>query len=750
MQGKWNGPCPRAARGLTPEHGWRTISHVHDDAARPNWSHRKMSAPSTGNPPCRKTPRQAPNAGFYVAPDGNDAWSGTLPAATTDRTDGPFRTLARARDELRRLRSSGNAGPTGGTVTLREGTYPFTTTLTLDDRDSGLPDAPRLYQAWPGERVVLSGGVALPPDAFRPVENEDIRARLAPVARNFVLQAHLAALGIADLGPFPARFTGAPPLPELFFNDRRMTLARWPNEGWATISAFVSPGSWIDPPTCDTSNEGGVFEYDGDRPARWNLRAGVWLHGYWAFDWHDEVVQVRAIDPAARRITLAAPTQYGVKPRNPSPRRWRAINLLEELDQPGEYCIDHAGGLLYFWPPAAPAGARILLSALNTPILAVKDAAHVLLRGFTFEASLAHAVDIAGGHDVRIQACEIRNTRQFAIRVEGGVGHKIESCDIHHTGAGGIRISGGDRRSLTPARHEVLNTHIRRFSENRATAAYALWLHGVGLRAAHNLIHDAPHQAVFIGGNDHIFEYNVVHDVCLETDDCGALYKGRNPSCRGNIIRFNFWHDIGSPRGHGSGAIYFDDGDGGDLVFGNLFLRCCQPGKAAWGAVYSHGGHDILAENNLFIDCKRAVGSGPWSDERWQLALGGGKNCGWPEKLLREVDITRPPYTTRYPELVGFLNHEPGRPRVNRARWNLLVRCAEVSSGNWQVPADQNWATDSDPGFVDAAGGDFRLRPDAPAFTRLPGLRPIPIEQMGLIQDELRPILARRGAETNP
>ena len=82
-----------------------------------------------------------------------------------------------------------------------------------------------------------------------------------------------------------------------------------------------------------------------------------------------------------------------------------------------------------------------------------------------------------------------------------------------------------------------------------------------------------------------------------------------------------------------------------------------------------------------------------------------------------------------------------GQLRVNRAVRNLIFRSAEASSGNWQCSPDDNWVTDADPGFVDAAAGDFRLRPDAEVFTRLPGFQTIPLNKMGLYADELRPEL---------
>ena len=678
---------------------------------------------------------------LYVSTHGNDGWSGRLADADAAGTDGPFATLERARDALRELKMRCGLPPGGVTVVVRGGTYEQRRSWALGAEDSGRAEAPITYRAAPGEEVRLTGGHTVPADAFSRVTDPAVLQRLVPAARGNVFQANLKEQGIPVPAAPPAKYRGAAPGPELFFNDQRMALACWPNEGWATIASITDTGSR--PREGDNSNRPGIFQYDGDRPARWNVAAGIWLQGYWCYDWYEETIQVGAIDAAQRRITLAGPYLYSVMQGNPSPRRWRALNLLEELDRPGEHYVDRAAGLLYLWPPSEIAGARVVLSTLVGPVVALTDASYVTMRGFTVEACQGDAISVTGGTADRIQACTIRNVTQLGVRVTGGRGHRIEACDIYDTGTGGLAMAGGDRKTLTAGGHEALNNHIHDYSRLQFTYANAIVLEGVGNRAAHNLIHGAPHQAIGIVGNDHVFEYNVVHHICTQTDDCGAYYKGRNPSASGNIVRYNFWHNIGSPMGHGNAAVYFDDGDGGDTVFGNVFFRCGEPGRGSFGTVFSHGGHGIRADNNIFVECKRALGSAPWDDARWKDAINGGQDCGWTEKLLKEVDITQPPYTTRYPELVGFMNPQPGQPRVNRAARNVMVMCGEVKSGNWQVSADENWVTDGDPGFVDAANGDYRLRPDSEVYKRLPGFEPIPFEKMGLVADELRPTLPR-------
>ncbi len=656
------------------------------------------------------------DATFFVSPRGADANPGTKAR--------PFATPQRARDALR------NAKPgERRSVVLLGGTYELREPLVLGAQDSGTAQRPVVWQAAKGEAVHLIGGRSVPTSAFRPVDDAGILPRLDPSARGHVLCADLKALGIA-VPAFPKTYHGAPPGPELFFGGKRMSLAHWPNEGWTTIDKIVDNGS--NPREGDKGGKPGAFTYAGDRPARWRAEEGVWLQGYWCFDWYDEVIQVASIDPATKRITLAAPHLYSVKQGNPSPRRFRALNVLEELDTPGEFYIDRGAGALYFWPPSDIAASPVVLSMLAAPLISMEEASHVTVRGLTVEAGLADGIEVKDGEDCRIEDCDVTNLRGMGIVVRGGQRHRVTGCDIHETGTGGLVLEGGNRKTLTPSHHEAVDNHIWRFSVHQLTGAYGLSFGGVGNRAAHNVIHDAPHQAIFVGGNDHVFELNEVYRVCTETDDCGALYKGRNPSCRGNVIRFNYWHEVGSKMGHGSAAVYFDDGDGGDLVFGNVFLRCGDPGRGSFGTVFSHGGHDNRAENNVFIECKRALGSAPWNDARWRAALKGAEETFYPEKLLKEVDITKPPYTTRYPELVGFMDPPPNAKRVNRAKLNVLVRCGEATSGWWEFPADENLVTDADPGFVDAARGNYRLRKGAPVFAKLKGFVPIPFDQIGL------------------
>ena len=201
---------------------------------------------------------------LHIAVGGDDGAAGTAQA--------PFATLERARDQVRTLKQRGELPAGGVEVLVHQGTYERSATFELGPDDSGTEAAPIVYRAAEGEEVRLSGGRQV--SDWQPVTDAAVLARLDETARGKVLQADLRALGIGDLGD--------PVKPgerlELFFDDRPMTVARWPNEG------FVKVGQTVGDKPFDvrgrTGNRVGKFTYDYDRPDRWLAESDLWLHGY--------------------------------------------------------------------------------------------------------------------------------------------------------------------------------------------------------------------------------------------------------------------------------------------------------------------------------------------------------------------------------------------------------------------------------------------------------------------------------------
>ncbi|MCS6858684.1 MAG: right-handed parallel beta-helix repeat-containing protein, partial [Abditibacteriales bacterium] len=277
--------------------------------------------------------------------------------------------------------------------------------------------------------------------------------------------------------------------------------------------------------------------------------------------------------------------------------------------------------------------------------------------------------------------------------------------------------------------HFVENCHVYDFSRWDRTYTPAVWTDGVGTRIAHNLFHDSPGHALRLEGNDHLVEFNEIHDVVYETDDQGALDMFYNPTYRGVIIRYNFWHHIGDGRDQKMRAgVRLDDAICGVLIYGNVFYRC---GEGYFGGVQIHGGKDNVVDNNLFIDCKYAVSFSPWGAERWRQYLQSpdGVNA-----TTKTVDIHSPPYSTRYPALARLAEN----PDVNMIGRNVLINGREFLARDRgiQILID-NLTLSEDPGFVNATERNFALKPDSPIYRRI-GFRPIPFGEIGLYEHPLR------------
>ena len=653
---------------------------------------------------------------LFVAMDGNDTWSGSIAEPNSARTDGPFATLERARDEIREIKGPGKMPKGGVTVELRSGVYQRTAPFTLSAADSGCEDAPVTYRARPGEEVRLVGGQTI--SNFEPVTDPAILKRLPPNARENVLQADLRTLPpnirITDFGAVEG--SGL----ELFFNNQPMTLARWPNDGFIKIVDVVG-GAPVDV-RGTKGDKLGKFVYEGDRPKRWDEENDLWVHGYWFWDWSDQRHKVESIDTERRVISVLPPYHgYGYRVG-----QWfYALNLLAELDTPGQWYLDRETGILYFWPPTPLEGGQPTVSVINT-LVTMENVEYVSFHNITFEVARGTAIEITGGRANRIVGCILRNLRNWAVQISGGAQHGVIGCDIYETGDGGITLSGGNRERLEPAGHYAKNNHIHHYSRWNRMYKPAISLNGVGNRASHNLIHNAPHQAIAFSGNDHIIEFNEIHSVCYESNDAGAIYSGRDWTMRGTMIRHNYFHHINGFEGRGCVGVYLDDMFCGTTISGNLFYKVTR-------AAFIGGGRDCRIENNIFVDCNPAL----HIDAR---AMGW---AGYHVNDIMKTRLTAMPYKSalwieRYPELVDIWEDEPAAPKGNVVARNISV------GGKWDGVRDEARAyvafadnlIDAAPHFEGIPPENFQLRDDSPAYKF--GFKRIPIEQIGLYEDKNR------------
>ncbi len=337
-----------------------------------------------------------------------------------------------------------------------------------------------VWRAYGGESVVLLGGRRI--GGFQPVAGE-ARERLDAAAREHVLQADLRQLGIDDFGSLRSRGFGRPTVAahcELFFNGQPMTVARWPNEGeWTQIAGFPDANAQDDGHGTKFGKLEDGFFYNGDRPQRWQDTSDLWVHGFWSWDWANSYEHVASLDLGQRLIKTAPPFgQYGFR----TGQRFYFLNVLEELDQPGEWFLDRKSGTLYFWPPQEVEGDVALISLLDQPLLRLSDVSHTTIQGLTLEATRGNAVEIRGGSGNRLAGCQLRNIGNWGVRIDGGTDHGVLSCDITDTGDGGVSLAGGDRQTLTPGGHFVENCHFAR--QGRWSKCYvpAVLISGVGLR----------------------------------------------------------------------------------------------------------------------------------------------------------------------------------------------------------------------------------------------------------------------------
>ncbi len=529
---------------------------------------------------------------------------------------------------------------------------------------------PLALQAWPGAspygrltlsgaadgKTVLSGATAVPASAWRAVAQTE--TRLTASARPHVRVASLPAISGSPARTATAFGEAVVPLQlDVLAAGRPMTLARWPNTGWAqtTVAGLARAEARTDTPARAIT----IHKSNG---RAWADEPDLTVAGYFLHDWAFERIPVHSVNAASGELMLLGPgTKFGVR----GGQRVFVENALVELDAPGEWYFDARRKLLFFWPPDGVELAAVEV-ALTPGLVNMSKCAGVTLRQMTLQATTGDAIVANHSSDIVLADLSLRAIGNRGVWVEGGSAVLLSRLDMADLGDGGVLFSGGDRRTLAPGGHRLEDSSIQRFSRYSRSYRPAVTLYGVGHRVMRNRIFDGPHAAIVFDGNDHRIEGNHISDVVTESNDAGAIYTGRDWSARGTVITNNLLQNIYPrlPGTHSVKGIYLDDQASGTTISRNVFANVTR-------AVFIGGGRDNIVEHNLFVAGSPAIfadGRGQtWQQQ--QVQDEGGEL----RRRLHNVPYAAEPYRTRYPNLARLLDDEPGRIKYNRIKGNLFV-----------------------------------------------------------------------------
>ncbi len=682
---------------------------------------------------------------FYVSPQGNDSWSGTLAAPNADQNDGPWATLAGARDGVRKYQEGRSKEaaklPQSLVVLIRQGTYRLTGPLRFSPQDSGTRETPITYRAYPHEQPVLDGG--------RPITG-------------WRQEGPLWVTEIADVQAGNWRFSS------LWANGRRCQPARTPNPAhpWGDDPApgdtFHAVGPVPEAPVPEsTASETSTPEKSktkGKRPnskTRFRYRPED-LGNFKSLDdavvvvyhsWATSLLRIKGLDKKNRIVEFTGPARWPFGKWQPD-QRYYIEQTLAALDAPGEWYLNRKTGRLSYWPRegevlgqtrivAPVAGQLLLLEGSPSQDQFVE---HLSWEGLTFrhteypigpkghsDSQAAFAVSAAietnGARHCNFRDCTLAALGNHAIWFRSGSQDcSIARCELVDLGAGGVRI--GEGRSPRTGQEAVLRNVVDNCFIHEGgrifRSAVGVWIgRASDNRVTHNEIRNFRYTGVSVGwswgyapssAKGNLIAANHIHHIGLgQLNDMGGIYTlGISP---GTVLRDNVIHDVIShPRLYGGWGLYTDEGSTDILLENNLVYNTTT------GGFHQHYGRDNRVVNNIF-----AFSHGP--------------------QIIRSREE---PHNSFFFErnIVYYDNGQLLGSTWKNGNWTIDHNCYWDTSGKplklagrtwqqWQAEGHDKHSRVADPRFVAPKQGDFHLQKDSPALSL--GFVPWEYDQAGLI-----------------
>ncbi len=642
---------------------------------------------------------------LYVAVDGDDK--------NGDGSEGnPYATIAKAKSEAVRLNNKNNPVD----VIFKEGIYRQSSTLQFTDADSGTAGAPIRFVAEAGAEVIFTGAKAVDTSKFEPVD-EATAERLRQNVRGKVLKVDLGRQGFKSSG---LNFTTGDrvvvgqrikPL-NITLNHELQSIARWPNSGYVEVT------------DCDNSKPPKIF-YTNNIPTRWANAKNFFIDGYLYHDWAPEWALVDSVDTLTNSINFKNKTSYGVRVGG----KWAAVNLLEELDIPGEWYIDFDTMTMYYYPPHDLTEDDLLEIGTSTGYLVnMNGVSNIEFDGIHFTmAGGANGTGIiitGGSKNIVLKDCTVDNVTRHGIRILAD-DITVDGCTISHTGESGVHIEKcGNTETLEEGNVIVKNcdiSHPSLYAGGNGTAGLTTAAASHGATVINNVIHNCNNSAIRYHGTGHRFAYNEFYNVMVEAADAGAIYTGRNWTYYGNVAEYNLFHDLGqkvNTTQYSAASMFWDDLNNGGEFSHNITVL---DGGVKKRGVSMGGGSDNIIMGNTTVGAEVGVSANDRKTtvgyEAWETYANGTLKYN-----IRPVKSA--PYVAKYPKMGTILDRIKENDgvfiRENVVTDNLHVDCETPLNLSENMTKDSDIArnielNDVNDIFVNPADLDYRVKKSAKA-----------------------------------
>ena len=655
-------------------------------------------------------------ADFYVATNGNDRWSGTLAGPNGAGTDGPFASLARAKEAAREARAAGKAGPL--TVLVRGGMYGLAEPLVFGPEDSGSESGPIAYAAYPGEQPVISGG--RPITGWKKGEGELWTAEVPEVK------------------------AGEWYFHQLFVNGDRRTRARTPNDDYLRTAGPLPEID--DPHKYRGKAEASIgFTYREGDLKPWDNLEDVNLFVY--HSWTASLHWIDTLDEEQRTVRFVGRSGWPIGWWDRE-QRYYVENYREALDAPGEWYLDRKTGVLSYWPlegedmtqaEAVAPVLRHLLRLVGEPELGMA-VEHLTFRGLSFQhtdwfvkdkgpadgqaATFCSApVYATGARHCAFENCEIAHAGEYGLWLAKGCqDNRVVRCHIHDLGSGGVRIgeTASPKTEFDAAERNVIDNCYIHGGGHVFRAGVGVWIGRSSYnQVTHNDICDFDYSGMSIGwswgyapssANHNVAEYNHIHHLGHGVlSDMGGIYcLGDSPGTR---LRHNLIHDVLS-YSYGGWGLYTDEGSTGILMENNVVYN------TKTGGFHQHYGKENIVRNNVFAFSQQSQLQRSREEDHISFFFEGNIVYCHNGNILGS-------------------NWRNGNYRLDRnTYWDTSDPEPEFAGRDfeeWQAEGQDVGSIIADPGFVDADKRNFRLKPGALAVKH--GFKPIDIDEIGLYGD---------------